>query len=64
MRALTIVTLMFLVTLPASSLGAKGTAYDPDRTPYSVPAITGGVTVDGAVDRREWAGALAIKLSY
>jgi hypothetical protein len=55
---------MLVLSLPAPSTGAKRSSYDPDRTPFEVPAIQGGVDVDGTVDRDEWRGALALALAY
>jgi hypothetical protein len=64
MRAAAVLTLTFLLSLPASSIGAKRVAYDPDRKPFSVPVITGRIRIDGIVDRSEWDGALALGLAY
>jgi len=64
MRATMVLTLMLLTSLLVSSAGAKRAAYDPDRTPFPVPEIAGGVEIDGTVDRREWDGALALELAY
>jgi hypothetical protein len=64
MCALVILTLVLLMIIPASAMGAKAKAYDPDRTPFAVPALDAGVAVDGTVDRDEWDGALALKLAY
>lgn len=64
MRALTVASLMLLAALPAPAMGAKTRSYDRERRPFAVPAITGRITIDGAIDRREWDGALALELAY
>jgi hypothetical protein len=56
-------TLVALLTVPGSAAPST-TAYDPDRRPFSVPSVTGGISIDGFIDEPAWDRALAVQLAY
>jgi hypothetical protein len=65
-------TSAFLALLASLAVGAAATtavaapsaSYDPARQPFRIPAVSGEIRIDGAIDDPAWNDALVLHLRY